>query len=117
MPMALKQDVFLASRTSGHGKPLDLVHLSNQTQGDANLEREILGMFLNQSQVYLNMMDCSDVETRIRAAHSMKGAARGIGAFELADLAEEVEHVRHDGYDKLKSELSRVNEYIRSLAN
>ncbi len=117
MPMALKQDVFNASRASGHAKPLDLVHLSNQTQGDANLEREVLGIFLTQSQVYLNMMDCSDVETRIRAAHSMKGAARGIGAFDLAELAEEVEHDRHNGYDQLKRELTRVNDYIRSLAN
>ena len=116
MPMALKQDVFHASRASGHAKPLDLVHLCNQTQGDTLLEKEVPGIFVAQSQVYLNMMNCSDIETRIRAAHSLKGAARGIGAFELAKLAEEVELVRHNGYDRLKTELDNVTSYIRSLA-
>ena len=115
MPMALKRDVFHASRASGHSKPLDLVHLCNQTQGDTVLEKEVLGIFVAQSQVYLNMMNCSDVETRIRAAHSLKGAARGIGAFELAELAQEVEHVRHNGYERLTVELENVTRYIRSL--
>ncbi|MGB7285923.1 MAG: Hpt domain-containing protein [Salaquimonas sp.] len=117
MPMALKQDVSLAQRVSGQSKPIDLVHLGHQTQGDSSLESEILGMFQTQAGVYLKMMNCSDVSTRIRAAHSLKGAARGIGAFELAELAEEVEHVRHNGYAKLQAELDRVVTYISTLKN
>jgi len=115
MPMALKQDVFQAQRRDGQAKPIDLVHLGNQTQGDQSLETEILGMFASQSQIYFNMMSSCDAPTRIRAAHSMKGAARSIGAFELADLAAEVEKYRHDGYESLGTELDRVLEYIRTL--
>lgn len=113
--MALKQDVYQARKTSGQSKPIDLVHLDSQTQGDQGLEAEILGMFETQSTIYLKMMDCSDADTRIRAAHSLKGAARGIGAFDLADCAEEVEHIGHNGYDRLEAELARVLSYISSL--
>ena len=115
MPMALKQDVFQARKTNGQTKPVDLVHLGSQTQGDTALEAEVLGMFESQSQVYMKMMNCSDADTRIRAAHSLKGAARSIGAFELAELSEEVEQIRHSGYERLQSELDRVLNYISSL--
>ncbi len=115
MAMALRQDVFQAQRDSGQSKPIDLVHLGNQTMGDSSLESEVLGIFVSQSQVYMKMMNCSDIETRIRAAHSLKGAARGIGAFTLAERASEVEHVRHGGYERLQSELDRVIAYIRAL--
>ena len=43
------------------------------------------------------------------------GAARGIGAFDLADRAEEVEAVRHGGYEDVEAELNRVIEYIEQL--
>ena len=115
MPMALKRDVFHARRQSGQAKPVDLVHLGTQTQGDVALEAEILGIFADQSQIYLKMMSSCDVDTRIRAAHSLKGAARSVGAFELAELAAEVEHLRHNGYEALSGELDRVLEYIRTL--
>lgn len=115
MPMALKNDVFQARRINGESKPVDLVHLGTQTQGDQALEAEVLGIFESQSKIYLKMMNCSDVDTRIRAAHSLKGASRGIGAFDLAELAEEVEHIGHSGYERLEKELSRVLSYIASL--
>lgn len=115
MPMALRQDVFHAKRESGQSKPIDLAHLGNQTMGDSALEAEVLGMFVTQSQVYLKMMHCSDIETRIRAAHSLKGAARGIGAFTLAELASELEEVRHEGYDRVTAEVENVVAYISSL--
>ena len=116
MPMALKRDVFEARQREGNAKPVDLVHLGNQTQGDEALEAEILSMFKAQSQIYMKMMlNSCDVTNRIRAAHSLKGAARGIGAFDLADRAEEVEAVRHGGYEDVEAELNRVIEYIEQL--
>ena len=82
MPMALKQQVVTARQQTRMGRPVDLAHLSSQTMGDAALEGEVLSMFCTQSQIYLKMMQHScDVTNRIRAAHSLKGAARSIGAF------------------------------------
>ena len=36
-------------------------------------------------------------------------------AFDLADRAEEVEAVRHGGYEDVEAELNRVIEYIEQL--
>ena len=116
MPMALKRDVFEARQREGNAKPVDLVHLGSQTQGDEALEAEVLSMFKTQSQIYMKMMlNSCDVTNRIRAAHSLKGAARGIGAFELADRAGEVESPRHGGYQAVETELNRVIDYIEQL--
>ena len=80
------------------------------------LETEVLSMFKTQSQIYMKMMlNSCDVTNRIRAAHSLKGAARGIGAFELADRAGEVESPRHGGYGEVEAELKRVIDYIEQL--
>lgn len=116
MPMALKKDVHNARRSSGNAKPLDLVHLGNQTMGDEALEGEILSMFASQSEIYMKMiLNSCDTPTRIRAAHSLKGASRSIGAFELAELAACAEKYDHDVHDALREELDRVLAYIRSL--
>lgn len=116
MPMALKRDVVEARHREGNAKPVDLVHLGNQTQGDQALEAEILSMFKTQSQIYLKMMlNSCDVTNRIRAAHSLKGAARGIGAFDLADRVADVEAPRHGGYQDVEAELERVIAYIEEL--
>ncbi|MCB1386022.1 MAG: Hpt domain-containing protein [Nitratireductor sp.] len=116
MPMALKQQVVTARQQTRMGRPVDLAHLSSQTMGDAALEGEVLSMFCTQSQIYLKMMQHScDVTNRIRAAHSLKGAARSIGAFALADRAAEVETAIHDGYGAVETELGRVLDYIATL--
>lgn len=117
MPMTLKRDVVEAGRSIGQSKPIDLVHLGIQTQGDEVLENEVLGIFENQSKLYMKMLSCSDSATRIRAAHSLKGAARGIGAFDLAVVAENAEHVGFTEYELLESELNHVLAYISSLKN
>lgn len=116
MAARLKANVFDAKRPNVSGKPIDLVHLGHQTQGDDTLENEVLSMFATQARTYLNMMTkCSDVTTRIRAAHSLKGASRSIGAFRLAELAEAVERVRHSGYGAVEEEVDRVIRYIDEL--
>jgi len=116
MPMALKQDVFQATKRDGNAKPIDLVHLGQQTMGDEKLEAEILSMFVAQSGIYLKMILRScDSTTRIRAAHSLKGAARSIGAFELADLAEAAERHDHKVHGEIEQEIERVVSYIAAL--
>lgn len=116
MSMALKQDVFQAKKQNGSAKPIDLAHLGRQTMGDEALEAEILSMFAVQSEIYLKMiLKSCDSPTRIRAAHSLKGAARSIGAFDLADLAADAEKFNHQVHDSIEKELARVLEYIRVL--
>ena len=57
--------------------PIDLGHLSEQTFGNADLETEVLRLFLKQSRDCLDRLETApDPGT----AHRLVGSARGIGA-------------------------------------
>ncbi len=74
-----------------NGRPVDLVHLSHYTGGDSALNAEVLQLFVNQAGELVRRMDsvlqAGDAKTWREVAHSLKGAARGIGAFQMADAA------------------------------
>ena len=84
-----------ATKTMTLPRPVDLDHLSRYTGGDAAVNAEILTLFANQSTDLLQQLDAaltqSDSKSWRDINHSLKGGARGIGAFELADKAAEVE--------------------------
>lgn len=105
---------------TGHGgcikKPIDLVHLATQTLGDQELESEILGMFLSQSAGYLNeFLKADGMEARKRAAHKIKGTARGLGAWDLASIAEQAETESFENDAELQIAIQRVTAYIREI--
>lgn len=72
-------------------RPIDLTHLSRQTLGDRELEQEILSMFCHQSAELFDMMAKVNGDERKRIAHRLKGAARSVGAFRVADTAAAIE--------------------------
>lgn len=76
-------------------RPVDLEHLARYTGGDAHVNAEILTLFANQSTELLHQLDTAlsqnDSKTWRDINHSLKGGARGIGAFQLADKAAEAE--------------------------
>jgi HPt (histidine-containing phosphotransfer) domain-containing protein len=105
----------------GGGRPIDLVHLSRYTLGNRSLENELLGLFRSQADVYLARLDeAADDKEWKNAAHSLKGSARGLGAWALADLAEEAEHLpadadRGDIKTRLSTAIAAVNVFIDSF--
>ena len=116
MTMALKVDVRAACKADGTDKPLDLVHLSSMTMGDRTLERQVLSVFAAQSNIYLaSWRQAGGQEARKQAAHSLKGAARGIGAWEVAEIAEAAEQAGFDDFDALSAAVNRVCDYIDQL--
>jgi len=74
------------------GPVLDLVHLSRQTLGDADLERELLTLFEGQSRQFANRLGAparpGEGKWRGDLAHTLAGSARAIGAFEVARAAQ-----------------------------
>ncbi len=68
-------------------RPIDLVHLARQTFGDRALEAEILQLFASQAASARHSLRAAGAEDRKRLAHGIKGSARGVGAFPLADAA------------------------------
>jgi len=116
MTMALKADVTRACRNSGTCKPVDLVHLSNQTMGDRALENEILEIFLTHAHDYIDeWKNSKNSQSRTRAAHTLKGGAKGIGAWDLAEMAHSAEAPGFKAIGELEAEIERVCDYIRLL--
>ena len=70
--------------------PLDLDHLARMALGDGRLEHEVLAMFAEQSMELIASMAGLPAETSARA-HKLKGSARGIGAFAVAEAAAHLE--------------------------
>jgi HPt (histidine-containing phosphotransfer) domain-containing protein len=88
--------------------PVDLAHLSRYTQGEASLEREVLKLFLHQSPVYLERLrQASSGRDWQDAAHALKGVARAIGAWHLADTAEHAEKLSGPAFAEGKAESLR----------
>lgn len=72
-------------------RPIDLVHLARTTMGDRSLEREVLQLFDRQSTLLIARMRAASPGGIAYLAHTMKGSARGIGAWRVARAAEALE--------------------------
>lgn len=72
--------------------PVDRAHLARQTLGDPGLELEVLRMFNDGLAVYFGRIEGSTtVDDLVRNLHTLKGAAAGIGATAIAELARTAE--------------------------
>jgi HPt (histidine-containing phosphotransfer) domain-containing protein len=70
---------------------IDLVHLGRMTLGEKSLEAEVLALFDRQTDMLLARMEQAAPAAAAAFAHTIKGSARGIGAWRLAEAAEAVE--------------------------
>jgi HPt (histidine-containing phosphotransfer) domain-containing protein len=68
------------------------------TLGDESLEREVLAMFSAQSARLIGTFAALPAEAG-ELAHTLKGSARAIGAFAVADAADALESVLANGED------------------
>jgi len=70
---------------------LDLAHLARYTGGDTALNAEILRLFDSQTGELVerlrSTLTARDAQSWKMVAHTIKGAARGVGAFPLSDAA------------------------------
>jgi HPt (histidine-containing phosphotransfer) domain-containing protein len=82
--------------------PIDIGHLNRMTLGDANLEREVLAMFSAQAVRLMGTVANLAADTNA-LAHTLKGSARAIGAFRVADAAEALEAAARKGDDPAES--------------
>ena len=78
--------------------PIDFEHLKRMTLGDAGLEQEVLAMFSAQSAKLLDTLATLPAETGA-LAHTLKGSAKAIGAFAVAEAATRLEATLADGSD------------------
>lgn len=78
-------------------RPIDLVHLSRMTLDDRALEREVLALFDRQMLMMMERIGTSTPDVAAAAAHTLKGSASGIGAWQVANAAAAVETAAKGG--------------------
>jgi HPt (histidine-containing phosphotransfer) domain-containing protein len=78
--------------------PIDTEHLARMTLGDASLEQEVLAMFSAQAVSLIGALTALPADAGA-LAHRLKGSARAIGAFAVADAAESLEALIRNGDD------------------
>jgi HPt (histidine-containing phosphotransfer) domain-containing protein len=99
MPLHLERINWMASPPlAPDDGPIDFEHLKRMTLDDAGLEQEVLAMFSAQSAKLLATLVTLPEEAGA-LAHTLKGSARAIGAFAVAEAAARLEAVLADGRD------------------
>jgi HPt (histidine-containing phosphotransfer) domain-containing protein len=78
--------------------PIDFEHLQRMTLGDDAIEQEVLTLFSAQSARLVQTLAAIPSDASA-LAHTLKGSARAIGAFAVADAAARLEAAIARGYD------------------
>ncbi len=74
--------------------PIDCQHLRAMALGDLSLEQEVLRLFDRQAELLVERMRHSELAAIAPLAHALKGSARGIGAWQVAEAADAVERFK-----------------------
>ncbi|HTV67992.1 MAG TPA: histidine kinase [Rhizobiaceae bacterium] len=98
-------------------RPIDMAHLARQTLGDRAIEQEVLLMFIQQSVLVRDRISGATVSERLQLCHGLKGAARGVGAFPIADCLSEIEGDPDNGklFGKLAGLIDEVRDFIAAI--
>ncbi|KFC66290.1 putative Hpt domain protein [Devosia sp. LC5] len=104
-------------------RPIDLVHLAKQCLGDAALEHEVLRLFDTTIKTYLTRLLAAEAPDQVLfALHTIKGAAVGVGAFTIADLAKGMEadaragvSINPEQIDDLKMAVEEVSVFVSDV--
>jgi HPt (histidine-containing phosphotransfer) domain-containing protein len=90
--------------------PIDTEHLKRMTLGDSSLEHDVLAMFSAQAVSLIAALAARSADAGA-LAHTLKGSARAIGACGVADAAESLEVLIHNGDDPARA-LAELNEAV-----
>jgi len=98
---------------------VDFGYLEGFAAGDAQVVEEVLALFREQAALWSKLLD-PDVDGWRDAVHTVKGAARGVGAFALGDACERAEAQGPGGIpavrDALDAALADVAAYVHEKA-
>jgi HPt (histidine-containing phosphotransfer) domain-containing protein len=104
---------------------IDLEHLARYTGGERALNEDVLRLFDNQITAMVGelhaLIASRDGKRWREVAHTIKGAARGVGAFSMGDLAASAEPINpadapaaKDVIAKLEREAQTVRSFIEA---
>lgn len=106
-------------------RAIDLEHLAKYTGGEKDLNGEILRLFETQISIMVaelnGLLASRDAKRWREIAHTIKGAARGVGAFEMGEAAAKAEPVNpadsaraQAAIQKLEAEAQTVRAFIQN---
>jgi CheY-like chemotaxis protein len=105
--------------------PLDLSILKTFSEGDVEMEKQFIGVFVNQSDKNLKVLAENRVNTGAAAwrdtAHMFKGGSSGIGAKVLAGLCSEAQNFSGAApeqaalFEKINSEYANVKDHLKKM--
>src|ERR1700674_3999950 len=107
-------------------QPVDIEHLDRYTGGDYALNEEILRLFDTHCRELMGKLESlatgeADAKSWRQTTHTLKGAARGIGAFALGNAAAEAEKAGSErpavlpALERLKSTSAAVYLFIEQF--
>jgi HPt (histidine-containing phosphotransfer) domain-containing protein len=97
--------------------PIDLNFLRKQTLNDPGLEQEVLRLFDTMSHAYFERIETSTtVEDLLRNLHTLKGAAAGVGAVGLAELARVAETELREGAPVNPERIDDLNMAVQEVS-
>lgn len=121
-------DVTLPDLTGGQAggalKPIDVAYLDRTTFSDKALAQEVLVLFRSSASDYLEGLKCArNAHDWFDAAHSLKGSAKAVGAFRLAEAAAAAEGISGEPFNMehrealldLDHHLAEVDDFIKGL--
>lgn len=97
---------------SSSGVPVDLTHLGRYTLGNTDLEREVLALFSEQAAATLEALRLASSPKAWReAAHTLKGAALAVGAWQVAKCGQQAEVAEYNGASR-EAILARLEQAV-----
>lgn len=94
-------------RKRGRGAQMDFDYLETYAGGDMQVVTEVLALFQGQAEGWLARLEAPGDGWR-DLAHTIKGAARGIGATRLGDVADAAERADAARAPDLRAALTDV---------
>jgi HPt (histidine-containing phosphotransfer) domain-containing protein len=86
---------------------VDFAYLEGFAAGDRQVVSEVLALFRQQAQLWAGSLDASDPGWR-DVVHTIKGAARGVGANPLGDVCARAEAAGEDELPAVRAALEAV---------
>jgi HPt (histidine-containing phosphotransfer) domain-containing protein len=100
-----------AAERTQHLPPVDLSRLRRFTLGNVELEQEILGLFALQAPIMLAALRRANTPVAWHeAGHTLKGSSASIGAWLVADAAEQAEKLaeRPDDWEQARRNVAQA---------
>jgi hypothetical protein len=95
---------------------VDFAYLEDFAAGDEDVVDEVLALFREQSSIWGAMLNPSSEGWR-DGVHTLKGAARGVGAFQLGDACQACEAAGPEALDAVRDALDAALADIAAYAH